>query len=639
MVAPADTAPIVHFDDGTQQRESTLSWEQEYAFDTLGFLHLEGVIPPSLLVTLRADPSAAASLLLDPGAPLHKHLSELCGHAFRLDGTPRLATARAAQQLVGGNVGGLDRAYLHLAGWNGSGEQSLTRAGGAWEPVSIRQCQGLLVAVALTDTGPDDSAVSIVPASHKSDLPPPTRAQDCAGLLERQSLAAGQVLLCAASTLHGIGTPGAASAAVGTLPHGELLLLDCISGTAAPSAPLALAPLPPWAAELSDVEQAVLAGGAGNGGTVLSDGCRVWLTESPAPLSSAHPSALEPTPAAEMAREMWEFDTTGYVKGDPQSLPARDLICALVPKLIKLSECAVALASGQGCDGPGVGCGRGRSDRRQSESNTAPWGGQPAGRWRCHPRRHSRGGFALRHRPAGLGWPLRFARAALHAFPQNARPSRRHPPAGKLRCPLPALHCTPARRWLLMLAGFGALQQLHQNWMLGAGFKVTQNTALCHVAGSSGQMLHAGNANPTSVGKHFETVGGRVRTTSNINVAYNLTPQRHGDGGFCIVPGACFAVRILRALTNRAPCPLETNQMNHPRCPTGSHKANYPLPHTVRTANCREPIRQLELGRGDLLFFLGGTVTHGAYRWESPTPRRTCLFSYQQSAPFGWPKM
>jgi len=36
---------------------------------------------------------------------------------------------------------------------------------------------------------------------------------------------------------------------------------------------------------------------------------------------------------------------------------------------------------------------------------------------------------------------------------------------------------------------------------------VTQNTALCHVQGSSGQMLHAGNANPTSIGAelHFDT--------------------------------------------------------------------------------------------------------------------------------------
>ena len=35
-------------------------------------------------------------------------------------------------------------------------------------------------------------------------------------------------------------------------------------------------------------------------------------------------------------------------------------------------------------------------------------------------------------------------------------------------------------------------------------------------------MLHAGNANPTSVGKIFETQNGRIHTDSSINVAWNL---------------------------------------------------------------------------------------------------------------------
>ena len=63
-----------------------------------------------------------------------------------------------------------------------------------------------------------------------------------------------------------------------------------------------------------------------------------------------------------------------------------------------------------------------------------------------------------------------------------------------------------------------------------------------------------------------------------------------------------------------------------------------PLPHSIRTANVRTPIRHLEMGPGDLLFFLGGTVAHGAYRWESPEPRRQALFSYsqQRERPFTW---
>ena len=62
----------------------------------------------------------------------------------------------------------------------------------------------------------------------------------------------------------------------------------------------------------------------------------------------------------------------------------------------------------------------------------------------------------------------------------------------------------------------------------------------------------------------------------------------------------------------------------------GSHKCCYPLPHSIRTANHRTPIRHLTMDNGDLLFFLGGTVIHGAYRWEGDEPRRTALFSYEQ---------
>jgi hypothetical protein len=120
-----------------------------------------------------------------------------------------------------------------------------------------------------------------------------------------------------------------------------------------------------------------------------------------------------------------------------------------------------------------------------------------------------------------------------------------------------------------MLAHPAVISRL--SWMLGAGYTVSQNTALCHVRGSSGQMLHAGNANPcdsqhncihipdcllgcaawysTSVGKIYEMVSGRIHTTSNINVAWNLRDVQRSDGGFCIVPGS-------RACTQKHSGPL-----------------------------------------------------------------------------------
>ena len=72
----------------------------------------------------------------------------------------------------------------------------------------------------------------------------------------------------------------------------------------------------------------------------------------------------------------------------------------------------------------------------------------------------------------------------------------------------------------------------------------------------------------------------------------------------------------------------------------GSHKSCYPMPHSVRTCNERAPIRHIPMRAGSVLFFLGGTVGHGAYRWEAESPRRTALFTYGHDGrhPFAWPE-
>ena len=123
---------------------------------------------------------------------------------------------------------------------------------------------------------------------------------------------------------------------------------------------------------------------------------------------------------------------------------------------------------------------------------------------------------------------------------------------------LPAPHDAP---FLKMLAHPAVIHRL--NWMIGPGYKVTQSTALCHVKGSSGQMLHSGNTNPTCIGKHYEIANGRVHTRSGINVAWQLADVGPDDGGFVVVPG--------------------------------SHKSCYPLPHSVRTCNERAPIRHIPM--------------------------------------------
>ena len=103
---------------------------------------------------------------------------------------------------------------------------------------------------------------------------------------------------------------------------------------------------------------------------------------------------------------------------------------------------------------------------------------------------------------------------------------------------------------------------------------------------------------------------GRILTTSSMNVSWNLRETTAEDqSGFCVIPG--------------------------------SHKSNYPLPHSIRTANDRTPIRHLPMAAGDILFFLGGAVCHGAYRWQAKEPRRAALFSYShpKNQRFAWPRL
>ncbi len=136
----------------------------------------------------------------------------------------------------------LDRAYINLTGWNGRNPDgaSLSRAGGSWEEVRIRQCQGLVVAIALTDSADGKCPLVVVPSSHKSGLPAPPLSSS-SRFAERPALAAGDVLLCAASALHGI-CPESDGC--------ELLVINFISRSARPRVPFDPQdeqPLPKWA--------------------------------------------------------------------------------------------------------------------------------------------------------------------------------------------------------------------------------------------------------------------------------------------------------------------------------------------------------------------------------------------------------
>ncbi|MDE0966316.1 MAG: phytanoyl-CoA dioxygenase family protein, partial [Candidatus Latescibacteria bacterium] len=510
-----------HWNEATHAHEpSILTIEQDFTFDALGFVVLPQVLSPAELSACRDDELGD---LCSEGGAVGRYVRELCGDGFRQDGQARHVSADAAGEHdeaslpLEGGVDTLERAYVNLTGWNGRNADGaqLQRVGGAWEEIHIRQCQGLVVAIALTDSADGKCPLVVVPSTHKSGLPAPPLPSS-SPVAERPALAAGDVLLCAASTLHGVCPQG---------DGGELLVVDFISRTARPQLPpdqQDTPPLPAWAEELGEAEQTVLAGSDSHS-LLLSDGTATWFSAADnADAAQRASSALEFEHRDEDA-ERWAFDTHGYLL--LEGVMDDDWVDAAVAGIDTNLDRMVY---------------RGVGDKLDGDVTLADIPGAPT--------------------ISGTGRP------DLKDLFQ-----------------LPAPHNEP---FLKMLAHPAIIQRL--NWMIGAGYKVSQNTALCHVKGSSGQMLHAGNANPTSIGKLYEMVNGRAHTKSSINIAWQLTDVGPDDGGFVIVPG--------------------------------SHKSCYPMPQSVRVCNERAPIRHVQMRRGSVLFFLGGAVCHGAYRWEAESP-------------------
>ena len=540
-----DSFTVSHWNEATREHEpSILTVEQDFTFDALGFVVLPQLLGPAELSGCRSSNTTGSDGLDDlysEGGAIGRYVRELCGDGFRQDGRAQhiLAATKGHDEAslpLEGGVDTLERAYINLTGWNGRNADGtqLPRTGGAWEEIRIRQCQGLLVVIALTDSADGTCPLVVVPSSHKSGLPAPPLPSS-SPLAERPALAAGDVLLCAASTLHGICPQGGG---------GKLMVVNFISRSARPQVPpdpQDNTPLPAWADGLSEAEQTVLAGGDSRH-LLLSDGTATWLTSADdADVAQRASSAFGLEDRADDA-ERWAFDTYGYLL--VEDVMDEDWIDAATAGIDANLDCMVY---------------RGVGDKLDGDVTLADIPGAPT--------------------ISGTG-----------------RPDLR----GLFE--LPAPHNAP---FLRMLAHPAIVQRL--NWMIGAGYRVTQNTALCHVKGSSGQMLHAGNANPTDIGKHYEMVNGRAHTRSGINVAWQLTDVGPDDGGFVIVPG--------------------------------SHKSCYPMPHSVRVCNERAPIRHVSMRRGAVLFFLGGAVCHGAYRWEAESPRRTALLTYAHDGrrPFAWP--
>ena len=497
-----------------------MSNEENYCFDVAGYLIVRGA--------LTREEVGACNRALDQGSgtegmlgwpePLRKpfvklrdhpvlawYLNQICGEEFLLDREPRLigdAAGDGGGPLAGGNEPqDLSRSYHHQN--------------------EVRFCQGVLAIWVLADVNENDGGFVLVQASHKSYVETPkdvlTGADDM-GLTVQPVLKAGDLLLCAETTLHGM-RPWKG--------QGPQRLLACgyISGRARRS--IASGPerkeeaLPEWMAELTPEQLAVM-GESGGQHTyplpvVKSDGKTCWLEDAP---EIYHPSIYTRDPDSTIdEKEFYFWDLCG-------NLVLRNVMDA---EWLERANAAIDKLADRIVVDEGLA----------HDSKTLAGTGRP-----------------------GL--------------------------SGLFEAPKP--YCEPFRE---MIAHPAVIQRL--NWIEGSGFRCGGGTALCSVKGTAGQALHGGSE-PARPLHRYVLQNGRTYCES-VNVAWQLRDVTEADGGFVCVPG--------------------------------SHKARYPMPPGI--CSCDEPmglVTHVQMNAGDVVMFMGGAQTHGAYPWRSERSRRAVLINY-----------
>ena len=420
---------------------------------------MRGAVSPEL-----SDENLAAS------ATVVNYVTQLCGEGYALDrGAPAFG-GQPHGTLLGGNEardpGRRRDAYYSLTGNFGR----------------ITTTNRLIVLAATVDA-PD--ALQLVPASHRSLVPPPPKLIDgsdrSSAFFCAEPLQAGDAVFIAAGTLRSFGSSAAAA----------LLSLECTS-RGAPPADLTHSDedIPPWVKELSPAQQKLLWPYSSESAdeVVLSDGSSNWLGRADAP--DAHPAALRHDPTAALDHEeFFSFDLNGYitiknVMDDAWPAEARAAIDDNLDQVF---------LRGIGHDGDGTLAvaegplsGTGRPDLK-GLFELPNGGAAPFLRMLDHP--------SVIHR---LNWIL--GAGYLCAFVVDS--------------PFLVDSSLTLMRMRLLLPG-------------------EQNTAICSVFGSSGQRLHAGGA-PNGPMNTYSLINGRMFVTGSINVVWQLHDVGPDDGGFVV---------------------------------------------------------------------------------------------------------
>ena len=287
----------------TANENRKMNADEDYGFDVAGFIHVPRVLTAAEVAACSAAIDAVGrdeGMLewptphCDPFQALQAHpvlasyLETLCSSGYSLDKPPALvADASAGTAGVPLSTGAPeDRRRLRYANYS-----------------DTRECKGLRIFLALTPTGKGGGVV-LVPASHNRSTEAPAdflAGADDLGMTEEPVLEAGDLLICAATTLWGVrGRPG------------RVIEMEYISSRVRPTAGVPQIEAPEWVAELTPEQQAVVGRRTtGRGGTVISDGERTWVAtaeEQPASVRLNLDENSQPDPD-----ELWFWDVRGYL--------------------------------------------------------------------------------------------------------------------------------------------------------------------------------------------------------------------------------------------------------------------------------------------------------------------------------------
>ena len=273
--------------------------DEDYGFDVAGFLRVPQVLGEAEMATCNEAIEAAgrsegmlqgdAFRALQEHPILQSYLEALCGPGFVVD--------RPLSMFV---------SDLDVT------EQMKLQAGDPQHHRRLRYvCQGgervshgVRVVWALAPSTTSEGGLVLVPASHKRWMEPSADvldATDALGMTVEPQLEAGDLLLCAATTLHGVrGDPG------------RLLTSQVISARAMPSDGFDAVAPPAWTGDLTPPQMAVLGPRTtGKGAALVSNGERaqvVGAVDRPRSIDDVLDEDFAPDP-----KELWFWDVRGYL--------------------------------------------------------------------------------------------------------------------------------------------------------------------------------------------------------------------------------------------------------------------------------------------------------------------------------------